>query len=661
MNRKKIAAGFISFALMMQSCVFAVSAAEENKTANFEYDDFSVSYSVTNSYGNTEVVSLTLTNTGDETIEDWMLYFEPNGNIQYVTNATEMTAENGKMYFKNNGYNADIAPSSAVTFTYAVNDCTEIPDYYALCQTRVEKTEGYDVSLSVGESWGDSFNGSIVITNHTDKPIEAWELSIDTNFTITEISNSWAATVTELDEYQYLLKGTYTSTIAANSSVSLGFIGVKSGEPEISSYSLTEVKEDTSKMGSSTSIENIKLSASTKDLLTTDDGKVYFYAKPAYDDVHEINLVDASNGIVLATMYDDGDYENHGDDLENDGVFSCVVTVDNAVEAQLSFYAEDGANKSSDFIIDVYEDISDESIDEMIAVNNALETFSESDEYKNLTFEERVDAIKNLLKQLSETGTEEYCSLPRKTQKTDTQNEKNAPEHHVQERFLLPINGISPLFLPVQFLVNTGNMLQDLPQHISVLPSVQSVLPSVRRRSSCCIFRKSIQPSSLDNRRIIPIRIVQIHIANNAGNASLPTVLPQPVIPGIIGLGHPNMREKHVIPFFYVIPDTAFQSRLERIDRRIVTCLFQHSTKRLTKCICILQAFFFLNVKCNWILELFSSQSRQAHSSLLLRFCGSFGITVPVCPDRDSKPLALAVVPCKLHIDLAGFFSETSP
>ena len=70
-----------------------------------------------------------------------------------------------------------------------------------------------------------------------------------------------------------------------------------------------------------------------------------------------------------------GIYENHGDDLENDGVFSCVVTVDNAVEAQLSFYAEDGANKSSDFIIDVYEDISDESIDEMIAVNNALETF----------------------------------------------------------------------------------------------------------------------------------------------------------------------------------------------------------------------------------------------------------------------------------------------
>lgn len=320
MNRKKIAAGFISFALMMQSCVFAVSAAEENKTANFEYDDFSVSYSVTNSYGNTEVVSLTLTNTGNETIEDWMLYFEPNGDIQYVTNATEMTAENGKMYFKNNGYNADIAPSSAVTFTYAVNDCTEIPDYYALCQTRVEKTEGYDVSLSVGESWGDSFNGSIVITNHTDKPIEAWELSIDTNFTITEISNSWAATVTELDEYQYLLKGTYTSTIAANSSVSLGFIGVKSGEPEISSYSLTEMKEN---LVLNEESDEINLRASTKKLSNEDDNQVTFYAETLLE-VDEINLVSLDTNTVVGVLKDDGDLYNSGDEYMNDGVYTAL-------------------------------------------------------------------------------------------------------------------------------------------------------------------------------------------------------------------------------------------------------------------------------------------------------------------------------------------------
>ena len=49
------------------------------------------------------------------------------------------------------------------------------------------------------------------------------------------------------------------------------------------------------------------------------------------------------------------------------------------------------------------------------------------------------------------TRRKDGCSLPRKTQKTDTQNEKNAPEHHVQERFLLPINGVLPLFYPFNF------------------------------------------------------------------------------------------------------------------------------------------------------------------------------------------------------------------
>lgn len=99
--------------------------------------------------------------------------------------------------------------------------------------------------VAQGESnLGGSFNGEIISQNNTDKSIEAWELTIDTNFTITEITNSWAANVTDLEPYSYILKGTYTGTIGANSSVSLGFIGVKDGEPEIISHSLTEVVLD---------------------------------------------------------------------------------------------------------------------------------------------------------------------------------------------------------------------------------------------------------------------------------------------------------------------------------------------------------------------------------------------------------------------------------
>lgn len=254
----------------------------------------------------------------------------------------------------------------------------------------------------------------------------------------------------------------------------------------------------------------------------------------------------------------------------------------------------------------------------------------------------------------------DYCSLPRKTQKTDTQNEKNAPEHHVQERFFTTYKRRFTAVLSVQFLVNTGNVPQDLFECVIIVSVFFRVLIRLVC-GSCCTFCKSIQPRIFDDRRIILIRIIQIYLSDNAGNAAFPAVLPQPIMPGIGRSAHIHMRKKHVIPFFYIVPDIAFQSRLERINCRIIPGRFQRTAKRLTQGICILQTCLFFDVKCDWILELLSSQSRQAHSSLLIRFCGSFGVAVPVRTAGDSKPFALAVIPFKLHIDLTGFFPKTSP
>lgn len=74
--------------------------------------------------------------------------------------------------------------------------------------------------------------------------MEAWELTVDTNFTINQITNSWAADVENLDEGKYLLKGTYNSIIQPYSSIILGFLGTKNSNPEISDYSLSVVAVD---------------------------------------------------------------------------------------------------------------------------------------------------------------------------------------------------------------------------------------------------------------------------------------------------------------------------------------------------------------------------------------------------------------------------------
>lgn len=398
-------AGFLA-AVMFQSGVMVVSA-EENTSASFVYDDFSVNYEIKNSYGDTDVVDVTLTNTGEETIEDWMLYFDPNGEIQYVTHASEMTADNGSVYFKSKEYNADIAPNSTVTFTYAVNNCTEIPDYYALCQSRIEKTAGYDVSINVNETWGNSFNGSIVINNNTNEPIEAWELTVDTNFTITEITNSWAATVTELDNYQYKLKGTYTSTIAANSSVSLGFIGVKSSEPEIADYCLTEIKPI---LHDSTN-SFIDLSANVKKLSTVDDNSVIFYAESDLE-VNGIELISTDSNSLIAVMKDDGDIANSGDEYMNDGVYSCVVDVDNSSVGNLSFYAACINVTSENVVIPIYRLFTQQELDDMDVVDAAIQDLINTDSFA--TENEKISNVNSLLFSLTENNDELGYSLIQK-------------------------------------------------------------------------------------------------------------------------------------------------------------------------------------------------------------------------------------------------------
>lgn len=115
-------------------------------------DNYSVSYNVTNSWGDTDTVAITLTNTGETPIENWMLYFDPNGEITSKWNVETLLTSNDIMYFKNAGYNSTIAPDASVTFTYFVDNCKSIPDSYTLCQKRAEKSEGYSVDVEVDSS-----------------------------------------------------------------------------------------------------------------------------------------------------------------------------------------------------------------------------------------------------------------------------------------------------------------------------------------------------------------------------------------------------------------------------------------------------------------------------------------------------------------------------
>lgn len=219
--------------------------ASEVEPILYEYDDYTIGYSILDSWEDTQKVSVSIKNTGEQKIENWMIYFEPNGEITDIWDAEKAITNQPIAYIRNSRYNSDINAGESMNFTYLIKNNHAVPDSFILCQSRKEKEDGYSVSLNETYSWEEvNFKGEITIINDTDKPIESWELKVDTNFTINKITNSWAAEVTDLENGQYLLKCTYNYVIQPYSSVVLGFVGEKNGIPEIYNYSLTEITVD---------------------------------------------------------------------------------------------------------------------------------------------------------------------------------------------------------------------------------------------------------------------------------------------------------------------------------------------------------------------------------------------------------------------------------
>lgn len=91
--------GAVMTANVLMTMPFSAFADEETN-CTYTYDGYEISYDVTNSWGNTEIVTVTLSNTGDSVIENWMLYFEPNGQVHDTVNVQEMQTSAGTMYFK---------------------------------------------------------------------------------------------------------------------------------------------------------------------------------------------------------------------------------------------------------------------------------------------------------------------------------------------------------------------------------------------------------------------------------------------------------------------------------------------------------------------------------------------------------------------------------
>ena len=238
---KKTLSSILAAAMSLSLFTTIPVSADIGRTT-YNYDGYSVDYNVTNEWDGAQTVELTVSNTGTDSILNWALKYDAEGEISNLWNAELYEQDGDECIIKNVGWNFEIAPSQSITYGYTLsgNDLA-LPNSFEIYSKRVDKTESYDIQYNITKSWNTGVEGNIVITNTSTVPIEAWTLSFDSNFTI---DNFWNGRVLESNGTSYTVAAEmWTNPVQPNGSMTIGFVGSKAADVEvlISNFRLTEV------------------------------------------------------------------------------------------------------------------------------------------------------------------------------------------------------------------------------------------------------------------------------------------------------------------------------------------------------------------------------------------------------------------------------------
>lgn len=163
---KKLAAILllVAFIFNLAAPCGAVSiAAESEKNKNvFEGKGFLVSYQIDQRWENGYNGTISITNTGETTIENWCIAFEQSNPIQNIWNAQIKSEENNSYIIRNQEWNQDIKKGETISFGFtASGNFAGFPEKYSLNGSlRAVEDEDYSIEYQMADRWQDGFTGT---------------------------------------------------------------------------------------------------------------------------------------------------------------------------------------------------------------------------------------------------------------------------------------------------------------------------------------------------------------------------------------------------------------------------------------------------------------------------------------------------------------------
>ena len=277
----------------------------EDKTYSFDYETYSVEYTVTSHWDGCCNVTVKIKNTSDSVIHNWNLSFCTDDEIQNIYNAKILSSdEEGKYVLKNLGYNQDIAAGSSVQFGFQLNfgESFDLPGAFYMCTTEAEvDRSAYSVEMSVFSEWDNGSTGEIRIKNNSDADIEDWVLTVQTKGSFT---NVWGAEKEKTGDEQYELScPSYAQDIPACQTAVIGY-QLEGEEREITVLGLREKKYDPKRSSSENSV--------------SDDEAVKIIKLPPFDEWD--SLPDADGDELPDEVEDSIGTDKNDPDSDDDGL-----------------------------------------------------------------------------------------------------------------------------------------------------------------------------------------------------------------------------------------------------------------------------------------------------------------------------------------------------
>ncbi|MBQ7046134.1 MAG: dockerin type I repeat-containing protein [Oscillospiraceae bacterium] len=155
------------------------------------------------------------------------------------------------------------------------------------------------------------------------------------------------------------------------------------------------------------------LSATKKEILAGKDNADIIFHFQTNVDSDEFMLYE--NDVAVGTLVDSGNYEQDGDDIQGDGVYSMKFTIDvtsssakptdNKKVVYNSYdvrYEEETV--SNEISIDIVTPFTEQELEDMETVDEAVSQLLNSDDYKSMDTQQKADAVLELLKSFEEKG-----------------------------------------------------------------------------------------------------------------------------------------------------------------------------------------------------------------------------------------------------------------